>query len=68
MRLNLARPSSTPSSSGIAPPDREVPAPRGTTFTPSAWHQRRMAETCSVVSGSTTSIGGWRNAVKPSVS
>jgi hypothetical protein len=27
--LELARPSSTPSASGSAPPDSEVPAPRG---------------------------------------
>jgi hypothetical protein len=31
--VELARPSSTPSASGSAPPDSEVPAPRGTTLT-----------------------------------
>ena len=37
MRLNLAMPSSTPSASGSAPPDSEVPAPRGTTRMACAW-------------------------------
>ena len=48
------------SASGRAPPESEVPEPRGTTFTPFAWHQARMAETSAVVRGSTASIGGWR--------
>jgi hypothetical protein len=38
MRLNLPSPSNTPSSSGTAPPDSEVPAPRGTAFTLLAEH------------------------------
>src|SRR3546814_6614104 len=65
-RLNLAIPTSTASASGSAPPDSEVPDPRGTTFTPSAWHHANIRETCSVVSGSTTTIGGWRYAVSRS--
>ena len=60
MRLNLPRPSSTPSASGSAPPDSEVPEPRGTTLMPCSQQYFRTCETCSVVSGSTTTIGGWR--------
>ena len=46
-----------PSISGSAPPESEVPAPRGTTLTFSWSHRRRTSETCSVVLGSTTAIG-----------
>ena len=52
------RPSTTPSSSGRAPPESEVPAPRGTTRTPIAWQTRSTAATSSVEAGSTTARGG----------
>ena len=39
--LNLPRPSRTPSASGSAPPDSDVPAPRGTTLTPCRWQYLR---------------------------
>ena len=35
--LELGHADSTPSPSGSAPPDSEVPAPRGTTLMPSRW-------------------------------
>ena len=63
--LELARPSSTPSASGSAPPDSEVPEPRGTTLMPCSKQYFRTFETCSVVSGSTTTIG-CRYAIRPS--
>ena len=56
-RFILATPSTMASACGIAPPHSEVPAPRGTTFTPFSWQKRRMAETSSVVEGSTTASG-----------
>ena len=46
-----------PSVSGRAPPDSDVPAPRGTTLTRSRLHSCRTAETWAVVYGSTTAIG-----------
>ena len=46
--------------SGSAPPDSEVPEPRGTTLMPCSKQYFSTCETCSVVSGSTTTIGGWR--------
>jgi hypothetical protein len=55
MRLNLASASVTPSSCGIAPPDRPVPAPRATTGTFSAWQAFSTAATWASVSGSATS-------------
>ena len=58
MRLNLPSPSSTPSASGSAPPDSEVPEPRGTTLMPCSKQYFSTRETCPVVSGSTTTIGG----------
>ena len=41
--MNFAIDSSTPSPGGSAPPERPVPAPRGTTGTPSAWQVCRIA-------------------------
>ena len=41
----------------MAPPAREVPAPRGTTRTPLAWQNAITAETSAVVEGSTTASG-----------
>ncbi len=46
--MNFAIDSSTPSPGGSAPPESPVPAPRGTTGTPSAWQVRRTRCTCSV--------------------
>ena len=56
-RMNFASDSSTPSPDGSAPPESPVPAPRGTTGTPSAWQVFRMRCTCPSVSGSATTIG-----------
>lgn len=42
------------------PPDSDVPEPRGTTLMPLSWQYFRTCDTCSVVSGNTTTIGGWR--------
>src|SRR6476620_3113019 len=53
-----------PSASGSAPPAHEVPEPRGTTLMPWAQQYFRTWETCSVVSGSTTTIGGCRYAIR----
>ena len=50
-------PSTTASCIGSAPPDSEVPAPRGTTRTPSRCSNSMMAATWAVVSGSTTASG-----------
>ena len=47
----------TPPSTGIAPPERPVPAPRGTIGTPCSWQKRATAATSAVVSGSTTASG-----------
>ena len=52
--------------SGMAPPDRLVPAPRATTGTSSARQARSTAWTCISDSGSTTAIGNWRKADSPS--
>ncbi len=66
IRLNFAIDNVTPRRCGSAPPDRPVPAPRATTGTPFAWQIRRTAATCSSESGSTTSSGVARYAVRPS--
>src|SRR5690606_22985846 len=47
----------TPLSKALAPPDRPVPAPRGTTGTPASAQTRTAAATCSVVVGRTTASG-----------
>ena len=49
-----------PSASGSAPPESEVPAPRGTTLIPCWWQYSSTAETWATVSGRTAIIGGWR--------
>ena len=46
-----------PSVSGKAPPESEVPAPRGTTLIRSSSQSFRIAETCGVVLGRTTAMG-----------
>lgn len=60
MRFRRAVDSTTPSAIGIAPPDRPVPAPRGTMGTFSSRHTFSTATICASVSGSTTIIGSWR--------
>ncbi|MNS83903.1 hypothetical protein D3C72_1177090 [compost metagenome] len=40
--------------SGVAPPHSPVLPPRGTTGTPSCWHNARQAATSAVVRGRTT--------------
>jgi hypothetical protein len=60
MRFRRAVDITTPSASGWAPPDRPVPAPRGTIGTISSRHTCRIASTCSSLSGSVTIIGSWR--------
>ncbi len=59
-RFILETPSTTASSAGSAPPASEVPAPRATTLTPSAFRKASTAATSSVVEGSTTASGSWR--------
>src|SRR4051794_22352849 len=49
--------SSTPSSTGRAPPDRPEPAPRATHGTSRSWQARTTARTCSAVSGTTPAPG-----------
>ena len=48
-----------PSSRGSAPPDSEVPAPRGTMGMPSAPAYFRISDTCSRVEGRTQTSGIW---------
>lgn len=49
--------STIPPSTAVAPPDRPVPAPRGTTGMRWAVAQRNTVCTCSVLDGRTTAIG-----------
>src|SRR3954454_102180 len=56
MRFILATPKMMASSCGMAPPESDVPAPRGTTLTPCSWQNFRTADTSSVVDGSTTAL------------
>jgi len=55
-----ATPRTTESAVGSAPPDSEVPAPRGITGTPSAEQTRSAAATSPVDRGNTTARGGHR--------
>ncbi len=61
-----AVPTTTPSAVGSAPPESPVPAPRGTTGTPSPWSTRTTPASSSVVAGSTTALGATRYWVSPS--
>src|SRR5438093_5276841 len=45
----------------IVPPERPVPAPRGTTATPARDAAFTHAAVSSAVPGTTTAIGGWRS-------
>ena len=57
----------TASFSASAPPDRPVPAPRGTNGMPRARERAQTANDVSSVSrGSTTARGGTRYAMSPS--
>ena len=59
-------PMMTLSAVGSAPPASEVPAPRGTTLTPSRWQTPIAAATSAVERGSATASGGQRYAVSAS--
>ena len=61
-RLSFETPTTIASSCGIAPPAREVPAPRATTFTPFSLQKRITAATsCRGREGSTTAMGSRAN-------
>ena len=60
MRLILVSAMTTASSCGIAPPESEVPAPRGTTLTFSSRQSRMTRATSSVERGSATASGSRR--------
>src|SRR6059036_2439868 len=66
MRFSRVSTSSTASASASAPPDRPVPAPRGTNGTPSAASRRTTATTSSRLPGSTTTPGTRRCVGNPS--
>jgi len=51
---------------GSAPPDRPVPAPRGTMGIPASTAMRTTAATSSVDAGSTTTLGAARKLVSAS--
>jgi hypothetical protein len=60
MRLKRLMTSSTASSSGSAPPDSEVPEPRGTTRMLRSLQYFSTAKPAPPFRGSTTTIGSWR--------
>ena len=55
-----------PSTSGMEPPESEVPAPRGTILTFISAASAMIALTCATVSGSATTSGSARYMVKAS--
>jgi hypothetical protein len=57
MRFIRAREIITPPPTGRQPPDRLVPAPRGTKGTSQALQTLTISTTCSVVVGKTTTSG-----------
>ena len=57
MRAMRANDTTTPPSTGIAPPDSPVPAPRGTIGTWCSWQKRASAATSPVSLGRTTASG-----------
>ena len=57
MRFSLPTPTTTASGCGMAPPQSDVPAPRGITLTPSRCRKRMTSDTSSVERGSTTASG-----------
>ena len=60
--------STMPPCSGVAPPARPVPAPRGVTGMPRACAQRTSPATWSVERGSTITSGMKRSSVSASAS
>ncbi len=66
MRVKRASDSTTPSAIGNAPPDRLVPAPRGTIGTSMRRQICTIRCTCDSVSGSATASGRRRYADRPS--
>ena len=66
MRFIRESATTTAPSTGSAPPERPVPAPRGTMGAPAARAARTTAATSSVEPGSTTSAGRTRYPVSPS--
>ena len=56
----------TPPGTGVAPPERPVPAPRGTYGTPAALHARTIPATASVVVGQHDACAVPRSSVSPS--
>ena len=65
MRRSRESTTSTPSSSGSAPPDRPLPEPRATHGTPASWQARTTAATSSPVPGSTAARGHGRVLQQP---
>src|SRR3989442_7493856 len=61
MRRSRAVETTIASAHAIVPPERPVPAPRGTIFAPSARAARTTSATSSVVPGRTTAEGGRRS-------
>ena len=55
--LNFARLSKMPSARGVAPPERDVPAPLGTIFTSLCLHHLITEAICATFVGSTTASG-----------
>jgi hypothetical protein len=66
MRSSRLSAITTPPSTGSEPPERLVPLPRAVNGTPCSAHQRTVATTSSVLSGSTAASGRLRKAVSPS--
>jgi hypothetical protein len=60
MRVMREVPMTIPPSTGRAPPESPVPAPRGTIGSPDSRAKRTHAATSSVVAGSTTMRGRMR--------
>ena len=56
----------TPPPCATAPPERPVPAPRGTKGTPNSRQARTTRQTSSRERGSTTAVGCERCSVRPS--
>ncbi len=55
-----------PSATGMAPPERPVPAPRATNGAPCRPQISTAADTSAAVRGSTTASGTARHPVSPS--
>jgi hypothetical protein len=66
MRFMRVSETSTPSSTGSAPPESPEPLPRATHGTSASWHARTTSETCCVSAGRTTARGRWWYCSSPS--